>query len=81
MTGCIEEAAFESIMRNYIMESVTAVAAAPRDPAAMTELAALLDEVRRGPLRGKPGMEWRMVSTIEPKGGHRRLAEGSPEWR
>jgi CubicO group peptidase (beta-lactamase class C family) len=78
-TGCIEDApehqVFEEIVRRYIVPAVVSSANAPRDPVAEAELATLLEEVRRGPLRGKPDMEWRMVPSIEPKEKHRALDE------
>jgi CubicO group peptidase (beta-lactamase class C family) len=77
-TGCFEpeyDPIFDEIIRRYVMPAVVADHDAPRDTAAEAELATLLREVQRGPQRGGPTMERRMVPSIEPKEKHRRLDE------
>ncbi|HEX3345416.1 MAG TPA: serine hydrolase [Polyangiaceae bacterium] len=74
MTGCIddgtEHALFEELVKKVLIPSVTegATATLPGNPG---ELAALLDDVHRGPPRLGDWIEYRMVPSTAPKG--RRL--------
>jgi hypothetical protein len=77
-TGCFEQEydpIFDEIIRRYVLPAVITGYDAPRDAGAEAELATLLREVQRGPQRGGPAMEQRMVPSIEPKERHRRLDE------
>ena len=69
MTGILgddEDAVFERIIRDYVMPS----ADGRPDAALRPSLDKLLEQVRRGPLRVKPGVESRMIPSIEAKEIH-----------
>ena len=55
-----EEAVFAQIIHDYVIPS--AAGSSFPDPS----LAALLEQVRQGPLRAKPGVEARMIPSVEP---------------
>jgi hypothetical protein len=67
---------FARILRDYVIPSVDGTAGEPPhpDPSLRPALADLLEQVQHGPLRAGPGVEWRMVPTIEPKERRRPFA-------
>src|SRR5262249_10778455 len=79
MTGIVEQnedALCEEIVRDYVVPAVDGLPGQSVLPDASLRqpLAALLEQVRQGPLRGQPGVESHMIPSIEHKEGHLPLS-------
>jgi hypothetical protein len=71
MTGCLddgEDRVFAQIMRRFVKPAVEG----GRHPELQARLRQLLDEVRGGPSRIRPGIEPRMVPSIDHKERRKR---------
>jgi hypothetical protein len=77
MTDAEEDTLPARIVEDYVRPSVehgrgkSLVA----DPQAAVEMTRVLDEVHRGPMRGPPNGERRMIPSVEPKGHHHEALE------
>jgi CubicO group peptidase (beta-lactamase class C family) len=79
MTGDIEDGTeedlYQEILRDYVIPAIDGVNGQPPhpDPSLRQPLADVMEQVRQGALRVKPGVELRMIPSIASKGTHHPL--------